>query len=116
MTNIQTSPPKQLLLRLPDDVARKLASTVAPRQRNKFLVELLRRELAKEDAELVASCEYMNALEKQYPEMAKETEEWVNARMTEGEDDDFDRQVFEREFAIAQAAMLVSESDKKHRP
>lgn len=108
MVNIETPAPRQVLLRLPDDVANRLARAVAPRKRNQFLVDLLRRELEKEDAELIAACEAMNALEARDPEFAREGQEWVDAVLTEDDDDDFDREVFEREFAIAQAARIAA--------
>ena len=106
MLNTQTAPPKQVLLRLPDDVAAKLARAVPPRLRNQFLVDLVRQELEKEDAELVVACEAMNAIEAAHPELLMETEEWIDADLTGPADDwdpNFDRQTFEREFAIAQA-------------
>ncbi len=118
MLNIQTPPPKQVLLRLPDDVAVKLARTVPPRQRNKFLVDLVRQELEKEDAELVAACEAMNAIEMAYPERLAETREWIDADLTGPVDDwdpDFDRETFEREFAIAQAQLASNEATAKRR-
>ncbi|MDP2371876.1 hypothetical protein [Rhodoferax sp.] len=118
MLNNQTTPPKQVLLRLPDDVAAKLARAVPPRQRNKYLVDLLRQDLEKEDAELVAACEYMNAIEEANPELARETKEWVNADLTGSVDDwdpDFDREAFEREFAIAQTALRAKEASAKRR-
>lgn len=111
MLNTQTTPPKQVLLRLPDDVAAKLARAVPPRQRNRYIVNLLMQDLtAKQEAEsrmLAEAAERMNELEAQYPELARETEEWVNAELTESVDmwdPDFDRETFEREFAEAQAA------------
>ena len=114
MANIQTHAPRQVLLRLPDDVATRLARAVAPRKRNQFLVDLLRRELEKEDAELVAACEAMNALEARDPDFAREGQEWVDAVLTEyDEDDDFDREVFEREFAVAQAARIAADAAKQ---
>ena len=116
MLNTQTPSPKQVLLRLPDDVATRLARAVAPRKRNQFLVDLLRRELEKEDAELVAACEAMNALEARDPDFAREGQEWVDAVLTEEDDDDFDREVFEREFAIAQAARIAADAAKQRRP
>jgi hypothetical protein len=113
MLNIQTPAPRQVLLRLPEDVASRLARAVAPRKRNQFLVDLLRRELEKEDAELVAACEAMNALEARDPDFAREGQEWVDAVLTEDDDDDFDREVFEREFAIAQAARIAADAAKQ---
>lgn len=116
MLNTQTPPPKQVLLRLPDDVAAKLARAVPPRKRNQFLVDLLRHELNKEDAELVAACETMNAIEAAHPELLAETQEWLNAELTASVDEwdpDFDRDKFEREFAIAQAQCQVAlDTDK----
>ena len=108
MLNGQTHPPKQVLLRLPEDVAIKLARAVPPRQRNQCLVALLRQELEKEDAQLVAACEAMNALEAAAPELLAETREWLDADLTGPAsewDADFDRASFEREFAIAQAKL-----------
>ena len=111
MLNIQTSPPKQVLLRLPDDVAAKLARAVPPRQRNRYIVDLLKQDLlAKQETEnrmMAQAADRMNELEAKYPELARETEEWVNAELTESVevwDPDFDRETFEREFAEAQAA------------
>ena len=108
MQNFQTPPPKQVLLRLPDDVAAQLARAVPPRQRNKFLVDLVRRQLAQEDTQLVAACEYMNQLEAANPEFAREGQEWVESVLTkpaQAWDRDFDRAAFEREFEIAQAQL-----------
>ena len=82
MQNFQTPPPKQVLLRLPDDVAAQLARAVPPRQRNKFFVDLVRRQLAQEDTQLVAACEYMNQLEAANPEFAREGQEWVESVLT----------------------------------
>jgi len=111
MLNLHTSPPRQVLLRLPEDVAAKLARAVPPRQRNRYIVNLLKNDfLAKQEATsrmMTEAAERMNELEAQYPELARETEEWVNAELTESVDvwdPDFDRETFEREFAIAQAA------------
>lgn len=113
MLNLHTTPPRQVLLRLPEDVATKLARAVPPRQRNKFLVALVRQELEKEDAQLVAACEAMNALEAAHPELLIETQEWLDADLTgsvDNWDPDFDRETFEREVAIAQAARATNES------
>ena len=111
MLNIQTHAPKQVLLRLPDDVAAKLARAVPPRQRNRYIVDLVKQDLlAKQEAEnrmMAQAAERMNELEAQYPELARETEEWVNAELTESVDvwdPNFDRETFERELAEAQAA------------
>ena len=104
MLSTHSAAPKQVLLRLPDDVADKLARAVAPRKRNQFLIALLRRELEREDAELVASAEYMNALEAEDPVLAREGQEWVEAQLT-AVTDDFDADRFKREFSVAQAKL-----------
>lgn len=107
MLNTQTPPPRQVLLRLPDELAAKLARAVPPRQRNRYIVELLTHDLAareKANGRLLAqAAERLNEIEAQYPELARETEEWVNAVLTEDDDDGFDKEEFEREIAIAQA-------------
>lgn len=106
MLSNSTSPPKQVLLRLPDDVAARLSRAVPPRKRNQFLVDLLRRELEKEDAELVAACEAMNRMEAASPGILAEADAWANADLTGSVDDwdpGFDAEKFSREAAIAQA-------------
>ncbi len=119
MLNTQTPPPKQVLLRLPDDLAAKLARAVAPRQRNRYIVDLLKKDLlAKQEAEnrmMAQAAERMNELEALYPELARETEEWLNAELTASVDvwdPDFDRETFERELAEAQAARHESKTEK----
>ena len=119
MLNTQTPPPKQVLLRLPDDVAAKLARAVPSRQRNRYIVDLLKQDLiAKQEAEnrmMAQAAERMNELEAQYPELAREAAEWVNAELTESVDvwdSDFDRATFERELAEAQAARRKSKTAK----
>ena len=111
MMHIQTKPPKQVLLRLPDDIAAQLARAVPPRQRNRYIVDLLAKSFVdKQETEsrmLTEAAERMNALEAQYPELARESEEWVNAELTESVDrwdPDFDREAFERDLGEAQAA------------
>jgi len=100
--------PKQVLLRLPDELATRLARAVAPRQRNQFLVDLVRQALDLEDAQLQAACTYMNRIEAANPALAREGAEWVGSALTpavEHSDPDFDLVTFEREFGAAQAAL-----------
>lgn len=106
--NTQTPLPRQVLLRLPEDLATKLARAVPPRGRNQFLVDLIAKALAGQqvayDRVLADAAKRMNALEAQYPELARETEEWVNAELTDTVDvwdGDFDRAAFERDLAAA---------------
>ncbi len=115
MLNIHKPPPKQVLVRLPDDVAAKLARAVSPRQRNRYLVELIRRDLAQEDQQLIAACEALNAYEAAHPELLAETQEWLDADLTGSVDDwdpDFNREAFEREVAEARAARRKSKIAK----
>ena len=107
MLAIRKPAARQILLRLPEQVAIRLSRATLPRQRNQFIVDLVSRELDKEDAELVASAEFMNALEAKHPELVQEAMEWDRAMLIdEAEDsDDFDRAQFEREFAIAQSKL-----------
>ncbi len=124
MLDTQTTPPKQVLLRLPDDVAAKLARAIPPRQRNRYIVDLLKQDLlAKQEAEnrmMTQAAERMNELEALYPELAQETQEWVNAELTESVDvwdpdfdrETFERETFEREVAEAQAAQRKSKTKK----
>ncbi len=111
---------RQVLLRLPEDLANRLSRAVAPRQRNLFLVNLVRQELDRQaqerDRELIAACEAMNALEAQDPQLQRETQEWLDAELTASVDEwdpDFDAETFEREAAIAQAALAQSQAAAK---
>lgn len=112
-----TSPPTQVLLRLPDDVAARLARAVAPRKRNQFLIDLLRRELEKEDQALIAACEALNRMEAKSPALQAETTEWLEAELTasvDASDADFDAETFSRDAAKAQAALAESKPRPKH--
>jgi hypothetical protein len=119
MLNIQIPPPKQVLLRLPDDLAEKLARAVPPRQRNRYIVDLLKQDLQSKQAAqsrvLTEAADRMNELEAKYPELAREADEWLNAELTESVDvwdPDFDRTTFEREWSEAQAARHSAKADK----
>ena len=109
MLNLRPPPPRQVLLRLPDDVAVKLARVVPPRQRNRYIVDLLTHDLASKEKALgkmlAEAAQRLNEIEAQYPELALETDEWVNAVLTDEEDDGFDPVAFEKQLALAQAAM-----------
>ncbi len=113
-----TSPPTQVLLRLPDDVASRLARAVAPRKRNQFLIDLLRRELEKEDQALIAACEALNRMEAESPALRAETTEWLEAQLTasvDASDADFDAEAFSRDAAKARATLARSKPRPKHR-
>ena len=108
MLTANTPPPRQVLLRLPEDVAAKLARAVAPRKRNQFLIDLVRRELEKEDQSLIDVCEALNRLEAGNPALREEATEWLQADLTgpvNEWDSGFDAAVFSREAAEAQGAL-----------
>jgi hypothetical protein len=98
---------QQILIRLPYDLACQLAKSVPSRGRNQYVVDVLKRELesekAEKEAQLIAACEAMNAYEAVDQAFAQEGMDWANAVLTDDEDDDFDRELFLRELAIAQA-------------
>ncbi len=109
MLNTQTTVPKQILLRLPDVLAEKLARSVAPRQRNNYILSLVSRDLeSKEVARsrlLTDAALRMNEIEAANPELASEGREWTDAVLTDDENDGRDQETFEREWALSQAAM-----------
>ena len=116
MLTENTPPPKQVLLRLPDDVAAKLARAVAPRKRNQFLIDLVRRELEKEDQALVEACESLNRIEAASPALLAETANWMGAELTGSVDEwdpAFDAETFSREAAQAQAALAHKQQPKR---
>lgn len=107
----RTPAPRQVLLRLPEDVADQLARTVAPRRRNQFLVDVVAQALADrqatDDRTLRDAAERLNALEAQYPELAQEAQDWAQASLTDSADSadaDFDHEAFEHDLAEARAA------------
>ena len=113
-----TPPPKQVLLRLPDDVAARLARAVPPRKRNQFLIDLVRRELEKEDHALIEACEALNRMEDGNPALRAEPGEWLEAELTAPVDEwdpDFDADTFSREAAEAQAASARKAQPKRRR-
>ena len=64
---------------------------------------------------MAQAADRVDELEEQYPELARESEEWVNAELTESVDvwdPDFDRETFELELAEAQATRGTSKIAK----
>ena len=99
-------PPKQVLLRLPDDVAVRLARAVAPRKRNQFLIDLVRRELEKEDRALIDACEALNRMEAEHPALQAEAARWLETGLDPSGlsgDAEFDAGAFSRKAAQARA-------------
>jgi hypothetical protein len=56
-------PTQQITLRLPEDLARRLAASTPSRKRNQFVVDLVRRELDRESRELEEAAKHLNLLE-----------------------------------------------------
>lgn len=100
--------PKQLLLRLPDDLAQRFARVVPTRQRSRFILDLIRSELDRESDALARAAQNLTILETGHPAVAVESAQWVEASMTEHDDAGFDPLKFEREFAQAQAGHKAS--------
>lgn len=118
MLTTRTPPPKQVLMRLPDDVAARLARAVAPRKRNQFLVDLVRRELEKEDQALIDACESLNRMEAENPALLAEATEWLEADLTGSVkewDSDFDAETFSREAVEAQTTLSREPQPKRRR-
>jgi hypothetical protein len=66
-----------------------------------FLVDLLRRELDRESAELAQAAMRLNEIEAKIPAL-EAAAEWVNAALTDEIDADFDADVFMRQFMEAE--------------
>ncbi len=54
---------QQITLRLPEDLAKRLAACTPSRKRNQFVVDLVRRELDRESRELEEAAKRLSALE-----------------------------------------------------
>jgi predicted ATPase len=109
-----------VLLRLPEDVADKLARTVAPRRRNQFLVDVVAQALTarqeENDRTLREAAERLNALEAQYPELAQEAQDWAQATLADSvdlADADFDRVAFEHDLAEARVARTAASAARE---
>jgi hypothetical protein len=109
-TNTSQPAPKakvfQVLVRLPEDMAARFVQHVRPGQRNSYFLELLRRDLDRESNALEQAAQELTALETKSKALDKEDAAWLNASLSDS-DDDFDAAEFERQY---QAAKLVRES------
>lgn len=56
-------PVHQITLRLPQDLAQRLAASTTSRKRNQFVVDLVRRELDRESRELEEAANHLSFLE-----------------------------------------------------
>lgn len=91
----------QVLLRLPEDLAARFAHVVPLRQRSRYLIDLLRRDLERESSELAQAAKRLTVLEAKHPAMAAEQTAWLNQRLDADNDDGFDARIFERQFKQA---------------
>ena len=94
-----TQKPKQLLLRLPDDLAQRFERVVPLRQRSRFILDLIRSELDRESDALAQAAKNLTTLESGQPAVAAESEQWIAASMTADDDAGFDPLRFDQEFA-----------------
>ena len=92
----------QVLVRLPNDLAERFGNIVPARQRSRFLVELLRRELEREHDSLVEAAKRLTELESADLSATVETSEWLDSGLVE-ESDPFDVGEFESQFRDAQS-------------
>ena len=76
----------QILIRLPDEIAARLKAAIPPRQRNNFVVELLKTALAAHEAQLGKIADEVTREELATPELIAEDRDW-NAALADGLDD-----------------------------
>ncbi|MDX1329158.1 MAG: hypothetical protein R3317_00820 [Burkholderiaceae bacterium] len=81
----------QMTLRLPDDLARRLAAATPSRKRNQFVVDLVRRELDRESRELEEAALRLSSLEAAH---ASEDTEWLAFDNGPTVGDEFDEKRF----------------------
>ena len=108
--NVEKQPlPYPMVVRLPHALAAQLERKIPPHERDGYFSKLVQRDLERrekaERRQLIEAAEYMNRLEAENPELAREAQEWVDAKLTTypDDEDDFDPELFERQFAEAQA-------------
>ena len=78
---------KQVLVRLPEDIATRFAQLVPTRKRASYLVNLLRRELDRENSELEKAAQHLTQLESKDTALLAEDETWLNAPLHHDTDD-----------------------------
>ena len=101
MTTASQPAPKakvfQVPVRLPEDMAARFVQHVRPGQRNSYFLELLRRDLDRESNALEHAAQKLTALESKNSVLHKEDASWLNASLSDS-DDDFDAAEFERQY------------------
>lgn len=104
---ISTLKQQQLLLRLPNDLACRFAQVVSQRQRSRFLIDLLRRELDRESKELIDAAQRLNLAEHGDKNLVTEGDEWLDGALVTSGDDEFDAAVFEQQYKMVKATSAV---------
>lgn len=90
---------QQITLRLPEDLARRLAASTPSRKRNQFVVDLVRRELDRESRELEEAALRLSSLE---AAQAGEGSDWLDLEDELASADEFDEQRFLKELSARQ--------------
>jgi hypothetical protein len=98
---------QQLLLRLPNDLACRFAQVVSQRQRSRFLIDLLRRELDRESKDLIDAAKRLNLAEQVNKSLVAEGDEWLDGALVTSADDEFDAAVFEQQYQAAFAVRRI---------
>jgi hypothetical protein len=87
---------QQITLRLPDDLAKRLAACTPSRKRNQFVVELVRRELDRESRELEEAAQRLSELE---AAQAVDDSDWLDLDHSDTHWGEFDEERFLNELA-----------------
>lgn len=82
---------QQITLRLPEDLAIRLAACTPSRKRNQFVVDLVRRELDRESRELEEAALRLSSLEATH---ASEDTDWLAFEDDTTSGDEFDEKRF----------------------
>ncbi|MEY2802901.1 MAG: hypothetical protein RL657_237 [Pseudomonadota bacterium] len=89
-------PFQQITLRLPEDLAQRLAACTPSRKRNQFVVDLVRRELDRESRELEEAALRLSSFEAAH---ASEDTDWLTFEDGAVSDDEFDEKRFLKELS-----------------
>ena len=90
-------PIQQITLRLPQDLAIRLAACTPSRKRNQFVVDLVRRELDRESRELEEAAKRLSALE---AALEGEDSDWLAFEDGALSTDEFDEKRFLKELSV----------------
>ena len=90
---------QQITLRLPEDLARRLAASTPSRKRNQFVVDLVRRELDRKSRELEEAAQRLSSLEAAQP---VEGADWLDFEDALTSGDEFDEKRFLKELSARQ--------------